>query len=98
MVVPPVRIISERAVAAHMRRYGAVTPDKPMGYAPARHSHARALKRLRDAGVVHGEGAALWLDETAWNARQARRRKRLITLAAVAAVGASLAGLATLRG
>jgi hypothetical protein len=98
IIVPPVGVIAERGVAAHMRRYGAVTPDKPMGYAPARFSHARALRRLRAAGVVRGGDTALWLDQAAWDQRQAKRRKRAMLGTAVLVAGAGLASLTTLRG
>lgn len=98
MVVPPVRVIAERRVAEHLRRYGAVCPDKAMGYAPARFTHARALARLRDVGVVKGAGNALWLDEVAWDDRRGKRRKRALALLALGAVSAGIAGLATWRG
>lgn len=98
MIVLPIAVIAERAVVAHLRRYDAVSPDKPMGYAPGRLTHARALRRLRDRDVVKGEGQALWLDEAAWGARSRSRRKRALTLAVVAVVGAGIAGLAGLRG
>lgn len=99
MVLPPVSAIAERRVVAHLRRYGAVTPDKPMGYVPLRFAHKRALARLRRAGVVRGENAALWLDEQAWAQRRTRRRRRALSLAtAVAVAGAALALFSTLRG
>ncbi len=97
MATPP-RLIAERRVAAHLREYGAVTPDKPMGYAPARFSHARALARLRDAGVVKGADNALWLDETEWDARRGKQRTRAFALLALGAVSAGIAAVTTLRG
>lgn len=98
MVVVAVSLIAERRVMDHLRRYRAVTPNKPMGYAPIRRTHARALARLREAGVVKGTDGALYLDERAWEDRRARRRKRALTLLAVGGVGAALAALTTLRG
>lgn len=97
MVVVPTGVIAERRVAAHLRRYGAVSAAKPMGYAPGRWADARALERLRDAGVVKGPTSALWLDEAAWDDRRVRRRKRAMVVLAVGAVGASIAALTTLR-
>lgn len=97
MLVPPVHAIAERRVTDHLRRYGAVTPDKPMGYAPARFTHARALARLRDAGVVKGDTGGLWLDETAWDHRRGKRRKRALALLAIGVVGAGIAGATTFR-
>lgn len=97
MAVPP-RLIAERRVAAHLREYGAVTPDRPMGYAPVRWSHARALARLRDAGVVKGGDGALWLDETAWDERRGKQRKRILALLALGALSAGIAAVTTLRG
>jgi hypothetical protein len=91
-------VIAERRVAAHLRRYGAVSSAKPMGYAPGRRADARALIRLRAADVVKGPANALWLDESAWREHRARRRKRALVVLAVGAVGASLAALTTLRG
>ena len=98
VLVPPARTIAERRVVAHLRRYGAVTPDKAMGYAPIRWSHARALARLRQAGVIRGEPNALWLDDGAWSERRAKRRKRALALLTVGALGAASAAFATLRG
>ena len=97
-VVPPVRVIAERRVTEHLRRYGAVSPERTMGYAPARWSHARALARLCDLGVVKGADNALWLDETAWDDRRGKRRKRMLGLLALAVISAGIAGLTTLRG
>jgi hypothetical protein len=97
MVIVPVRPIAERRVAAHLRRYGAVSPNKPMGYAPVRWSHARALSRLRKAGVIKGVDGALWLDEAEWEAHRLKRRKRALTILAVGGVGAAIAALTTLR-
>lgn len=97
MAVPP-RLIAERRVAAHLREYGAVTPDKTMGYAPVRWSHARALARLRDVGVVNGADGALWLDETAWDERRGKQRKRTLALLALGALSAGIAGITTFRG
>jgi len=97
VVVVPVSVIAERRVVDHLRRYRAVTPAKTMGYAPMRWSHARALARLRDAGVVKGGDGALWLDEAAWDERRAKRRKRAVTLMAVGGLGAAIAALTTLR-
>jgi hypothetical protein len=93
MVGVPVRAIAERTVAEHMRRYGAVSPDRAMGYAPIRWSHARALVRLRDLGIVKGADNALWLDEPAWDDRRGSRRKRALGLLVVGAAGAGLAAL-----
>ena len=98
MVVVPARVIAERRVAAHLREYGAVSPDRAMGYAPVRFTHARALARLRDVGVVKGETNALWLDETEWGARRGKRRKRALALLALGAVSAGIAAVTTLRG
>lgn len=98
MVVVPVHIIAERRVVAHLRRYGAVSPDRTMGYAPVRWSHARALARLREAGVVQGSSGAMYLDEAAWELRRSKRRKRALTILAVGGVGATIAALTTLRG
>ena len=89
--------IAERRVVDHLRRYRAVTPTKTMGYVPMRGTHARALQRLREAGVVKGPVGALYLDDTAWEERCAKRRKRTMIVLAVGAVGASLAALTTLR-
>ena len=96
-VVPPIRPIAENRVVAHLRQYGAVTDKKPMGYAPSRLTHARALRRLREAGVVKGVDGALYLDEAAWDARRGKRRRRAIAMLAVAGAGAALAALTTLR-
>ena len=90
--------IAERRVVDHLRNYRAVRPDKAMGYAPMRWTHARALQRLREAGVVKSADGALWLDEAAWEDHRARRRKRAMIVLAVGAIGASLAALTTLRG
>lgn len=98
MVVVPVGVIAERRVAAHLRRYGAVSKVKPMGYAPGRWADARALARLREAGVIKGPANALYLDEAAWTQHRARRRKRALAIVAVGVVGAGLAALTTLRG
>lgn len=98
MAIPPARGIAERRVAEHLKSYGAVTPGKAMGYAPVRFSHARALARLRDVGVVKGEGNALWLDEIAWDHRRGKRRKRALVLLALGVVSAGIAGLTTFRG
>ena len=97
MVIPP-RLIAERRVAAHLREYGAVSPEKTMGYAPLRFSHARALARLRDIGVVKGADNALWLDEIAWDERRGKQRKRTLALLALGAVSAGIAAVTTLRG
>ena len=97
VVVPPARVIAERRVVAHLREYGAVSPEKTMGYAPGRWSHARALARLRDVGVVKGADNALWLDEAAWDDRRGKRRKRALALLALGVVSAGIAGLTTLR-
>ena len=94
----PSRLIAERRVAAHLREYGAISPERTMGYAPARWSHARALARLRDVGVVKGVDNALWLDETEWDARRGKRRKRAVALLALGVVSAGVAALTTLRG
>jgi hypothetical protein len=91
-------VIAERRVAAHLRSYGAVSPDKTMGYAPLRWSHARSLARLRDLGVVKGESGALWLDEIAWDERRGKQRKRTLALLALGAVSAGIAALTTWRG
>lgn len=98
MVVVPVHIIAERRVVAHLRSYGAVSPDRTMGYAPVRRSHARALTRLRETGVVQGSSGAMHLDEAAWELRRSKRRKRVLTVLTVGAVGAAIAALTTLRG
>jgi hypothetical protein len=98
IAVPPFRSIAEHGVAAHLKRYGAITPEKAMGYAPGRWSHARALSRLREAGVVQGEVNALWLDEAAWEDRRSKRRKRALALVAIGVVSAGIAGLTGLRG
>ena len=98
IVIPPVRVIAERRVVEHLRRYGAVTPDKPMGYAPIRWSHASALARLRAADVVKSGDGGLWLCESAWDLRRGQRRKRVLTLLALGAVSAGIAALTTLRG
>lgn len=98
IVVPPVRVIAENRVVAHLREYGAVSDKKPMGYAPGRYSHARALARLRAAGVIKGEGGALYLDEAAWTAHRRKRRQRIAITAGVAAAAAAMAALTTLRG
>lgn len=95
---PPARLIAERRVAAHLREYGAVTPEKPMGYAPVRWNHARALARLRDLGVVKGADGALWLDEVAWDERRGKQRKRTLALLALGVVSAGIAGITTWRG
>ena len=95
--LPPVSVIAERGVVAHLRRYGAVSPKRTMGFAPARWSHARALSRLRELGVVKGSDGALWLDEAAWDVRRAKRRKRAFVVLAVGGVGAAIAALTTLR-
>ena len=97
MASPP-RPIAERAVAAHLRGYGAVAPDRTMGFAPMRWRHARALARLRDVGVVKGGDGALWLDEIAWDERRGKQRKRALALLAMGAVSAAIAGLTTFRG
>lgn len=97
-MTPPPRLIAERRVAAHLRGYGAVSPERTMGYAPGRWSHARALARLRDVGVVKGTGGALWLDEIAWDERRGKQRRRALALLALGAVSAAIAGIATLRG
>lgn len=97
-MTPPPRLIAERRVAAHLRSYGAVSPDRTMGYAPGRWSHARALARLRDLGVVKGENGALWLDEIAWEERRGKRRKRALALLALGVVSAGIAAVTTLRG
>lgn len=98
VTVPPTRLISERRVVAHLREYGAVSPEKTMGYVPRRFAHARALARLRDVGVVKGADNALWLDETEWEARRGKRRKRALALLALGAVSAGIAAVTTLRG
>ena len=97
-MVTPHRLIAERRVAAHLREYGAVSPEKTMGYAPLRFSHARALARLRDVGVVKGADNALWLDEVAWDERRGKQRKRTLALLALGIVSAGIAGLTTFRG
>ena len=51
-MVVPVSVIAERRVVEHLRRYRAVDPGKPMGYAPMRWSHARALARLREVAAA----------------------------------------------
>lgn len=94
----PARAIAERRVAAHLRSYRAVSPDKAMGYAPARWSHARALARLRDAGVVKGDTGALWLDEVAWDDRRGKRRKRALALLALGVVSGAIAAVTTFKG
>lgn len=97
-MVVPLSVIAERRVAAHLREYGALSPERSMGFAPARWSHARALARLRDAGVVKGADNALWLDETEWDARRGKRRKRALVLLALGAVSAGIAAVTTSRG
>ena len=57
MTFVPVSAIAERRMVEHLRRYRAVRPEKTMGYAPIRWSHARALARLRETGVVKGRTA-----------------------------------------
>lgn len=94
----PHRLIAERRVAAHLRSYGAVSPEKTMGYAPVRWTHARALARLRDVGVVKGADNALWLDEIAWDERRGKQRKRALGLLALGVVSAAIAGITTFRG
>jgi 1,6-anhydro-N-acetylmuramate kinase len=90
--------LAERRVVEHLRKYRAVHPDKTMGYAPMRWTHARALARLRAADVVKGGDGALWLDEAAWDEWRAKRRKRAMVVLAVGGVGAAIAALTTLRG
>lgn len=97
MASPP-RLIAERRVTAHLRSYGAVSPDRTMGYAPVLWNHARALARLRDVGVIKGADNALWLDEIAWDQRRGKQRKRTLALLALGAVSAGIAALTTLRG
>lgn len=97
IVVPPVRPIAENRVVAHLREYGAVSERKPMGYAPVRFTHKRALQRLRAAGVVKGADGALYVDEGAWDAHRRARRRRAIATLAVAGAGLALAALTTLR-
>lgn len=97
MTTPP-RMIAERRVAAHLCEYGAVHPDRTMGYAPARWSHARALARLRDQGVVKGAAGALWLDEIAWAERRGKQRKRTLALLALGVVSGAIAAVTTFRG
>lgn len=97
MASPP-QLIAERRVVAHLRSYGALSPDKVMGFAPIRWSHARALARLRDAGVVKGEDGALWLDQAAWDQRRRQQRKKALALLTLGAVSAGIAAITTLRG
>lgn len=98
IVTPPIPVIAENRVVAHLREYGAVSERKPMGYAPSRLTHRRALQRLRAAGVVKGADGALHLDEAAWETRRSKRRRRAFAVIAVAGAGAALAALTTLRG
>lgn len=96
-MVVPVSPIAELRVVEHLRRYRAVTPARTMGYAPMRWTHARALARLRETGVVKGPDGALYLDEAAWEERRGKRRKRALMVLSVGAVGAVIAAVTTLR-
>ncbi len=98
MVGVPARAIAERRVAEHFLTAGATAPDCAIAYAPERWARVRALARLRDLAVIHGEDGALWLDETAWHDRKGARRKHALALLALGAVSAGIAALTTLRG
>ncbi len=93
-MVIPAAAIAERRVADHFRKAEATAPSTAIRYEPTRRIRARALSRLKDAGVVRSATEGWYLDADAWSQRRAARRKRAAVVVGIAAVvGAVLAAL-----
>lgn len=89
MVLPPVRPLAERRVAAFFLDAGAVSMADAIPFLPGSPSRARAFERLKGADVLRTDGQGKWwLDEERWSSRRSDRRTRVVlTMLAVAAAG-----------